>query len=698
MIPARPRPRLRSHLVAAAAAAVLALLPAGDPAFSAGGERLALVIGNASYPGNELLNPKNDARAITELLTKAGFQVDARYDASRGDLQQAIQRFGQRLKDPQVRFAVFYYAGHGLQQDWRNYLVPVDAKVRGAADVQKQTVEVGELMRYMSEAKGRNYLVILDACREDPFVGAYRPAAKGLSPFDAPAGSLLAYATAPGQLAYDGRGANGLYTKHLVRELALPDTSLEDAFKRVRLNVRMESEGRQIPWESTSLEQDVILFPQRKGTLSVAELEQRFEQEMAAWSRVRNSNDVQRLTEFIRSYPSGNASELAQARLNRLLEDELRKNEDARREEAKRKAAQAEAERLKAEAVLKQQLEAAEREAARVAAAREAARREAEQEAARVAAEREAARREAERAEAARIAAEKADAQRLAAAEAAARQRAAEEASARRRQEADARQRERERQEAVRLAEQRAAEIEARRRQAEAQERQAAEARAREAEAARREVQRLAEAADVHRIVAAQPPLAVLAQLQPTPYFQGRQAHKRDYRVGDQYDFRIVDQFNRSEKPLSLRVTAVDENADRVEYNGGEYASDLMGNTTANPRGSMGTPRQFYPAELVVGHKWRTTFKQARVSGLHYTFQYDLKVAGKETVQVPAGKFEAFRIEARGYNMDLNAAITRTIWIAPGVNADIAHETMVRLRDGRIEQHDRQELVALARR
>ena len=694
----RPRRGLRAHARAAAAAAALALLPAGGPVYSAGGERLALVIGNASYPGNELLNPKNDAKAVTELLTKAGFQVDARYDASRGDLQQAIQRFGQRLKDPQVRFAVFYYAGHGLQQDWRNYLVPVDAKVRGAADVQKQTVEVGELMRYMSEAKGRNYLVILDACREDPFVGAYRPAAKGLSPFDAPAGSLLAYATAPGQLAYDGRGANGLYTKHLVRELALPDTSLEDAFKRVRLNVRMESEGRQIPWESTSLEQDVILFPQRKGTMSVAELEQRFEQEMAAWARVRNSSDVQRLTEFIRSYPSGNASELAQARLNRLLEDELRKNEDARREEAKRKAAQADAERQKAEAALKQQLEAAEREAARVAAAREAARREAEQEAQRLAADREAARKEAERAEAARIAAEKADAQRVAAAEAAARQRAADEAAARRKQEAEARQRERERQEAVRVAEARAAEVEARRRQTEAQERQAAEARAREAEAARREVQRLAEAAEVQRIVATQPPLAVVAQLQPTPFYQGRLEHKRNYRVGDQYDFRIVDQFNKSEKPFSLRVTAVDENGDRVEYNGGEYASDMMGNTTANPRGSMGTPRQFYPAELVIGHKWRTTFKQARTSGLNYTFQYDLKVAAKETIEVPAGKFETYRIEARGYNMDLNAAITRTIWIAPGINADIAHETMVRLRDGRIEQHDRQELVALARR
>jgi hypothetical protein len=112
----------------------------------------------------------------------------------------------------------------------------------------------------------------------------------------------------------------------------------------------------------------------------------------------------------------------------------------------------------------------------------------------------------------------------------------------------------------------------------------------------------------------------------------------------------------------------------------------------------MGTPRQFYPAELVVGHKWRTMFRQARTSGLNYTFQYDVKVAAKETIQVPAGRYEAYRIEARGFNVDLGASITRTIWVAPGVNADLAHETMVRLRDGRIEQHDRQELVSLARR
>lgn len=634
--------RVAGRRLAAVAAALVCWLGASATAQAAASERLALVIGNSAYPAAALPNPKNDARAVAELLTKAGFQVDMRIDTARGDLVQAISRFGQAMRDPQVKFAVFYYAGHGLQQDWRNYLVPVDAKVRSATDVQKQTVDVSELMRFMSESRGRSYLVILDACREDPFVGMYRPPAKGLSPFDAPSGSLLAYATAPGQLAFDGKGSNGLYTKHLVRELAAPDVSLEDAFKRVRLNVRMESEGRQIPWESTSLEQDVMLFPQRKVKLSDAELERRFEQELADWAKVRHSNNIAGLTEFIRAYPSGNASELAQARLNRLLEDELRKGDEARRDAARQKLAEADAQRQKAEAAERERLQAAEREAARLAAERQAAERQAAAEA-----------------------------------------KALQETKAREQREALA---------------QRAAEAEARRRQAQEQEAALKAAQARQAEAARQELERLAAAADAHRIVASQAPLPPTVQLAKTPYFQGMNPHRRDYRVGDAYEFRVVDKFTQASRPMTLKVTAVDETADRVEYNNGEFGTDLMGNTTSNQRGSMGTPRQFYPSELVVGKHWRTQFKQNRVSGLTYTFRYDVKVVAKETVEVPAGRFEAYRIEANGYNMDLNAQIKRTIWVAPGVNADIAHETYVRLSNGTIEQNDRQELVALSRR
>ena len=119
-----------------------------------------------------------------------------------------------------------------------------------------------------------------------------------------------------------------------------------------------------------------------------------------------------------------------------------------------------------------------------------------------------------------------------------------------------------------------------------------------------------------------------------------------------------------------------------------------MGNVTTNDRGAFSTPRQFYPADLFVGKKWSTRFKQTRPNGVTYTFQYDLKVVGKEKVTVPAGTFEAYRIEARGFNIELGARLERNIWVAPGINADIVHEIKVRLRNGNWDQNDRQELVS----
>lgn len=569
-------------------------------------DRVALVVGNAAYPESPLANPGNDARAVADLLHRAGFKVDLRLDTKRAALLQAVNQFGGTVRAPGVRFGVFYYAGHGFQQDWRNYLVPIDAKVHSAADVPKQTVDVSELLRHLNEAKGRNFLVILDACRDDPFAGEYRPPAKGLSQFDAPVGSLLAYATAPGRVALDGvTGGNGLYTKHLVRELESPEATLEDAFKRVRLNVRMESKGRQIPWEMASLEEDVYLFPQRREKLGVRELEARFEAELAAWTQVRQNTSIPGLVEFIRKYPTGNTSELAQARLNRLLAEEFEKDEAARRDRAERQSAEQLAARMRAEAL-----------PAPGAAAGTPTPAE--------------------------------------------------------------------------------------------QPRPATTPSA-------TQVPRPSPTPDPATIVAAAPKLPLppgvrpspaemttaepltIAALPATPFFSGFNEHRRDYRVGDRFEYQVVDLFTQAKKPLSLRVTAVDVGADRVEFNGGDLAVDLMGNTVSNTRGSMSTPRQFYPAELVVGKRWHTEFKQERRSGWTYHFRYDVKVAARERITVPAGTFDAYRIEAQGFNVGLSANIKRTIWVAPGINADIAHETFVRLRNGQIEQNDRQELVSYSR-
>ena len=145
-------------------------------------ERVALVVGNSAYPKAPLTNPGKDARDMASLLRKAGFVVDQQLDATQGQLSRAVARFGATIKDPKVKFALFYYAGHGLQQDWRNNLVPVSADIRSAADVQSKTVDVGELLAYMDQAKGRGFPVILDAYRDDPFAGNYRPAGQRTEP------------------------------------------------------------------------------------------------------------------------------------------------------------------------------------------------------------------------------------------------------------------------------------------------------------------------------------------------------------------------------------------------------------------------------------------------------------------------------------------------------------------------------------
>lgn len=573
------------------------------PAHAESGERVALVIGNSLYPKAPLANPAKDARDMTSLLRQAGFTVEQHLDTSKGQLTEAVGRFGAAIRNPKVKFALFYYAGHGLQQDWRNYLVPISADIRSPAEVKSKTVDVSELLAYMEQATGRSFLVILDACRDDPFADSYRPPLKGLSQFDAPVGSLLAYATAPGSVAQDGDGENGLYTSNLLREFAVRGARLEDAFKRVRLNVRLASRGMQVPWESTSLEEDVYLFPPTRLKLSDAEQEQQLEREINSWIHVRSSKDLQQLAAFIRDYPSGSVSELAQARLNRLF---------AVQESQKEQLVQIASATTSPTTVSRDTQ-------VRDAAARAVAATQAERAAQQQRAVAQARQQEIERLELARPAAE--------------------------------------------------------------DERVAARP-----------------ATEVGAATQTEPTAGSVAILPTdfaaTPYFKGYQEHRRSYQTGDFYNYQVIDAFTKASRPLALQVTAIDVDGDRVEYNNAEYVSDTMGNTVANPRGGFSTPRQFYPAELFVGKKWRTMFRQARPGGIVYTYRYDLKVVGRETVVVPAGTFDTFKIEARGFNMQLNARLERNIWVAPGVNGDIAHEIFVRLRNGTIEQNDRQELVS----
>jgi uncharacterized caspase-like protein len=254
---------------------------------SGGTRRVALVIGNDRYRHNPLSNAGNDAKGMASLLSQAGFTVDLRVDATREQMTAAIGALGRAVAQREVGTALFFYAGHAAQLDWRNYLLPVDGDVGSAADVARQCVDLGLLINQLSRTKGKTSLIILDACRDDPFGPRFRPPAKGMTPYDAPPGTLLAYATAPGRVALEVSGStNGLYTEQLLRELAVKGVRVEDALKRVRLNVRIASGGAQVPWESTSLENDVYLFA--KPVLSAADLERDVREEYEAWRRIKD--------------------------------------------------------------------------------------------------------------------------------------------------------------------------------------------------------------------------------------------------------------------------------------------------------------------------------------------------------------------------------------------------------------------------
>jgi hypothetical protein len=344
----------------------LSVAPAqASPALvSAGGgllvaPRRALVIGNSRYSMGPLRNPANDATAIAEELRRQGFEVSLGLDLKRDEMAGLIGAYGDSLAGGKP-VALFYFAGHGIQLAWRNYLVPVDAAMKSAADVRAQCIDVNSLLAAIGKAANPMNVIILDACRDDPYGASQQ---KGLSQVDAPPGTLLAYATSPGHIASDGEGSNGLYTEHLLREMKVPEAKIEDVFKRVRLAVRRRSNGLQIPWESTSLEQDFWFIPPRDLVrLAHAEVERarrereqarreelerarreeeearrrlealrreheaaaerEFRAELALWEKADGANAAALLEDYLRRYPSGRFAELAQVQLDLLLRRE----------------------------------------------------------------------------------------------------------------------------------------------------------------------------------------------------------------------------------------------------------------------------------------------------------------------------------------------------------------------------------------
>jgi len=515
-------PMRRRILQGALAASALALAQHRGPAQAGAAlytlPRQALVIGNSRYANSPLTNPANDAKAIADELKAGGFEVTLQIDAGRDAMLGAIDAYARMLA---ARNAVglFYFAGHGTQLAWRNYLLPVDADIRTPDDVPARGVALNTLLQGLTQAKNPMNVIILDACRDNPFGKALPVEQKGLSQFDAPSGSLLAYATSPGNTASDGDGANGLYTENLLRELKAPDTKIEDMFKRVRLAVRVRSQGQQIPWESTSLEEDFYFRPPKEvKKLSDEEATKRYEQELAIWERIKTANDPAALEDYLRRYPSGLFSEIAQLRLDQVL-----------------------------------------------------------------------------------------------------------------------------------------------------------------AQRGERKIQ--------------------VVSSDENPYSRGTARADTRIKLGDRYSYREIDLAKDQEiRKYTLVVTEITDT--QVIYNKGAHITDLIGNPVKLGDGTRYTDAQHMIADYSLGKRWTARHRLTTPSGTTYDSQIDYKVVAKESITLPAGTFDAFRVEGTGWAQaeKWGVNVYNLFWIAPEVRRFVAHETKQRFANGKIAKHLRIELTGFVQR
>lgn len=276
--------------------------------------RLALVIGNSNYETVKALpNPANDAKAVAQLLNSAGFEVVMAFDLGRDTLRQVVAEFSARIVESGPNSAALvYYAGHGLQVDGENFLVPVDAKIEQESDVAEQAVRLGEVMQALESAPSRVRIVILDACRNNPFSALRDATGKGLAIVDAPAGSIVAYATAPGTEAFDGAGQHSPYTAAFLRTAKQPGLPIEQLFKRVRVLVADATDAKQMPWESSSLTTDFVFFTSDPNAnvaaapavekVAVAQLATRSVEK--AYEVVVAEDSIEYYEEFVRVYPT----------------------------------------------------------------------------------------------------------------------------------------------------------------------------------------------------------------------------------------------------------------------------------------------------------------------------------------------------------------------------------------------------------
>ena len=286
---------------------LICLAPFADAA-----PRVALLIGNATYSDAPLTNPPNDVKAVAQALRDVGFEVRTLTNAGDKQMSRAIRDFGQSAQGAEI--ALFYYSGHGMQSRGENYLIPVGAQVQHENDLPVEAVSANQVLRWIEEASPRAAVVILDACRDSPVAVKSKSGGKGLSRMDAPTGTLVAYATAPGTTA----GDEGYYAQSLAKHLREPGLVLEDVFDRVGADVAKRTRNKQLPRMEDGLYEKVYLIPAGEGRPApppprlpdrpVSTTPAVDPGEAAYWAEVKKSDNPDDYAAYLASYPNGRYS------------------------------------------------------------------------------------------------------------------------------------------------------------------------------------------------------------------------------------------------------------------------------------------------------------------------------------------------------------------------------------------------------
>jgi formylglycine-generating enzyme required for sulfatase activity/uncharacterized caspase-like protein len=285
--------------------------------------RVALVIGNSTYKVGPLKNPSNDAEDIASALRALGFRVTLRKDATQQQMVDAIAAFGKELRKGGV--GLFYFAGHGVQSRGNNFLIPVNANVGSEAQLEFDTVNAARVLSEMDSAGNRVNIMILDACRDNPFARSFRTTSGGLVAMEAAKGTYISFATGPGSVAADGIGRNGVYTEQLLKSLRQPESEVDRVFRRVAADVSRATGGKQSPWGSHNLTGD-FYFRLDSGanvalttpTAPAAPQGDPRAIDRALWESVKDSNSAGELQAYLDQFPNGIFAGVARARLKTL--------------------------------------------------------------------------------------------------------------------------------------------------------------------------------------------------------------------------------------------------------------------------------------------------------------------------------------------------------------------------------------------